>query len=236
MSIKFKDLVQDLVLGDLSATALLETGSSEINKKYLPKLISSINKALENFYSIFDLKEDSLIIELQPSHSHYYLHSDYAYSNHEKQGLKYIVDNDLKPFNNDVILILDISTLDGRALAINDPHSLFGVMIPQPNCILIPKDLGVKYLNVLYKANHPLIPLTEPETSEYEIEIPNGMYSAFSAYVACLFLQTMGGGKIEQSNALFARYSTQVQLLQANGIGIKQEIGTNYKPYIREWI
>lgn len=233
---KFKDLIQDLILGDLQATPLVETGSFGVNPKYLPKLISSINKALENFYSIFDLKENSITLELKPHISHYYLHSDYAYSNHAVKNVKYIVDNDLNPFCDDVVLILDVSTLDGRALAINDPHSLFGVMLPEPKCIHIPMDLGVKYLNVLYKAGHQLIPLTEPETSEFEINIPNGMYSAFSAYVACLFLQTMGGSKLEQSNALFARYSTQVQLLQANGIGLKQEIGTNYKPYIREWI
>ena len=52
---KFKDLVQDLALGELQSTPLVEVGTFEINPMYLPKLIQVINRSLEHFYSQFPL-------------------------------------------------------------------------------------------------------------------------------------------------------------------------------------
>lgn len=236
MIMKFSQLIQDLALGELQSTPMVEVGEFQINAKFLPKVISVINRSLEHFYSVFPLSEKQILIQLRNGISHYYLDRRYAYSNQESDSVKYIIDTHLNPFNNDVLQIIEVSTIDGRSLAINDIHSNFGVLTPQPNCIHVPYDLGVKQLSVVYQASHQVIPLSEPATSNMEIEIPIAMHSAFMAYVACLVLQNMGGNKLNESNAFFAKYQTQMEMLKQQGIGTKTQTGTNIKPYIREWI
>lgn len=233
---KFKDLVQDLALGELQGTPLVEVGDFEISQKFLPKLIQVINRALENFYSLFPLSEKQILIQLKDGISHYYLSKEFAYSNHESKGVKYIIDTDLNPFDDDVIQVLEVSTIDGRSLSVDDIHSQFGVLLPSPTCIHVPYDLEVKQLSIVYQASHQKIPLTESPTSEFEIYIPIAMTGAFMAYIACLVLQNMGGNKLNESNAFYAKYQTQVEMLRMQGIGIKQQVGTNIKPYIRNWI
>lgn len=236
MIMKFKNLVQDLALGELQSTPLVEVGTFEINPMYLPKLIQVINRSLEHFYSQFPLKESQLIIQLVRGISHYYLDEEYALSNKTSKSVKYIMDSDINPFHNDVLQIIEVSTVDGRSLAMNDIHAEFGILTPTPTCIHVPYDLGVNQLSVVYQATHQKIPLSEPATSEFNIEIPTAMVGAFMAYIACLVLQNMGGNKLNDSNAFFAKYQTLMELLKQQGIGNKPTTGYNIKPYIREWI
>ena len=233
---QFKELLQDLALGELQGTPMVEVDGFDINPKFLPKVIQVINRSLEHFYSVFPLKEKQVLLELKPGISHYYLDRRYAYSNHETSGVKYLIDTDLLPFDNDVIQVIEVSTIDSRTLAIDDIHSEFGILLPQPNCIHVPYDLGTEQLSIVYQASHPKIPLSESPTSTMEIEIPIPMVSAFMAYIACLVLQNMGGNKLNESNAFFAKYQTQMELLRHQGIGYKTTTGTNIKPFIREWI
>lgn len=233
---KLKDLIQDLALGELSNTPLVETASSDINPHFLPKLIQVINRSLEHFYSQFSLREEQVIIELKDGISHYYLSRRYAQSNLESPEPKYIIDSDLFPFTDNVLQIVEVATIDGRSLSVNDIHAQFGVLTPSPNCIHVPNDLGVKHLSVVYQATHDKIPLTEPANSNLEIDLPVSMVSAFMAYVACLVLQNMGGSKLEESNAFFAKYQTLMTLLNQQGIGVKSQTGTNIKPLLRDWI
>ena len=231
---KFNELIEDLALGYLSSTSLVD--GNEIAKDKLPQLIQILNRSLEHFYTTFVLKESTVIIRLVGGISHYYLNSDYAISIKESSiRHKYIMDSDLIPFTDTVIQIHLISTLDGRNLSINDIHSSFGVMLPEYNCIHIPYDLGVEYLSVTYQSGHERIPLTEPAISKRDIKIPVPFITAFMNYVACVFMQGMGGEKHGESGAYFAAYSKQVELLKEQGIGVKSYTGNNIKPMIRGW-
>lgn len=233
---KFKDVIQDLALGDLEGTPAVEVDSFEIQLKYLPKVIHSINRGLEFFYSRFVLKESQLLVKLVDGISHYYLDSKYALSNHSTDGIKYIIDNDLNPFNDDVIQILNVATLSGRELSIDDMYSGYGILLPEYNCIHVPMDIGEDYLSVVYQAGHKKIPLTEPATSSYEIELPKPMYSAFLAYVASTVLMNMGGTKVNEAALMYQKYEGLIRELINQGIGYKVQTGINIKPFIREWI
>lgn len=233
---KLKDLLQDLALGDLSGSYLVENGTNQINPIHLPKVIHFINRSLENFYTMFPLKEQQIILQLINGVSTYYLLGMFALSNKQSNKIKYIMDSDVEPFLEDVIKIINVSTLDGRDFTIDDAYSNFNVFVPEYNCIRIPDKLDVNQIVVTYQAKHKLIDISESANSEEEINIPLPMYSAFSAYIACLILQSMGGGKLEESNALYAKYQTQVDLLKAQGVGLKPILGINIKPYKYGWI
>ncbi len=233
---KFNVLLEDLALGELGGTSAIETGSYKISEANLPKLIQIINRSLEHFYSMFYLKENTVIIQLRNGISHYYLNSEFAESNHDSTKTKFIKDNALFPFNDDIIQIIEIADLNGNSIAINDIYAQYGVMLPQPNCVHVPRDLGISELSIVYQAAHQRIPLTEPADSVFEIAIPIPMVSAFMAYIACLWLHNVGGNSHQESNAFFAKYQTQIQMLKQQGIGVKQYTGINIKPYLRGFI
>lgn len=231
---KFKDLIENLALGELSGTYMVETGQFNISPKYLPRLISVINRSLDNFYTIFPLKEKQVLIHLRKGISHYYLDSKFATSKKDDNLPKYVIDNDLNPFDDDVIKINGVATLDGRNVGIDDIFQPFSVMIPEYNCIHVPNDLGVEYLSITYQARHQHIPLSEDPASNFEINIPDVMLSAFMAYVACIALQSKGNHDI--SNAFFAKYQTQMEMLLNNGIGNRDHVGISILPKLRGWI
>lgn len=233
---KLKKLIQDLALGELQGTPLVETSSFQIQEKFLPTLIQVINRSLEHFYSVFPLQQGQVLIKLMNGVSHYYLDDAHAMTNPDSTAIKYIMDTDAYPFPNDVLQITGVSTLEGCQLAIDDAYSAYGVLLPQPDCIHVPNDLDTTMLSVVYQAAHPEIPLTEGADSNFDVYLPKAMQSAFMAYVACLYLQNMGGNKHNDSNAFFAKYQTQMELLKQQGFGVVSQSGTNIKPYLREWI
>ena len=235
---KFRDLIEDLALGYLAGTGLVD--GNEINIAQLPKLIQIINRSLEHFYSTLHLKDSQVLIRLNSGISHYYLNEDHTISNHGSSTLydreKYIMDSDNNPFVNTIIQIHTVSTIEGKLLTIDDPNSSFGVLLPEYNCIHVPYDLGTNFLSIVYQDGHVRIPLQESPSSTFEVNIPIPLHNAFMNYIACLYLQSMGGANIQESNAYFATYRTQLELLQAQGIGVKSHTGLNIKPIIRGWI
>lgn len=232
---KLKELFQNLALGELSSSSLVEIGQFEIDRKQLPKVIHSLNQALEYFYSNFPLKTSEVVIEIMPSISRYYLDREYAYSN-PNAFIKYVCDTILKPFKNDVLHILAVRSMNGIGFDLNDDLSLTSVYTPEYNCIQIPANLKASHLIVQYQANHPYIPLTEPLDSNMQLQIPSSYRTALQTYVACLILQNMGGNHLNESNALFAKFKTLTEELKLQGIGTVVQNGTNIKPMLRGWI
>lgn len=237
---KFKNVIQDLALGGLHSTPLVETGSLKINSLFLPKVIQALNRSLEHFYSSYELKVDTILIQLIDGISDYYLDSQYSYANYGTTGVKYILDNDLKPFHDDVIQILAVGTLYGESLEIDDIHSPTGILLPEYNCIRVPYDLYTRLgnekiteLSVTYQATHQRIPLDEPENSHFNINIPIPFYDAFLSYVTYLVLRNMGGNKANDSNSYYESYLNQTTVLKSQGIGVKSQSGINIKPQLK---
>lgn len=236
---KLSDVLQELALGELQNTPAVEVGNFEIQPLFVPRVIHAINSALTNFYSMFLLKESQLLIQLYKGMSHYYLDYRHAKSNHSVEDggyIKYILDTDFEPFQDDVINILEVSSLDNISIPMDDITNKFGVYIPEFNCIKIPDNFNHTHLSVTYQANHVMIPLTEPANSRFMVNIPTAMKQAFYSYVACLTLHNMGGNNIQESNAYYAKYMTLMEGLKQQGIGVKSQVGINIKPYVNNWI
>lgn len=234
---KLNDFLQDIALGELQGSPAVEMSTYQINPEYVPKIIQNLNRALEYFFSVFHLKDNQVIIQTQSGISHYYLDSHYAVSNREsKSKVKYILDNDLNPFSDDVIKILSVSRIDGFVYPMNDIYTYGSVLIPEYNCVQLTSGKVNDQIVVYYQAKHPSIPLNTPASSTVNINIPDSFRAALQAYVACLFYQNMGGNKHNESNAYYAKFKTLVEELKLEGIGIRERVGRNIKPEIGEWV
>ena len=232
---KLSELFQNLALGELSSSSLVSIGSYEIDSNQLPKVIHSVNQALEYFYSNFPLKLNEVVIQLRQDTSLYYLDSEYAYSNPNGSNYKFICDSLEKPFQDDVLHILEVSDTSGNIFPLNDSNSAYSIHTPEYNCIRT-NNINRQYLVVKYQANHPKIPLTETISSNVRIQIPSSYRTALQTYVACLVLQNMGGSHLSESNALFAKFKTLTEELKLQGIGTVTQTGSNIKPQLRGWI
>lgn len=234
---KLSEFLQNIALGELEGSNLIEMGGYEILPKHIPKVINALNQALDYFYSIFPLKENQLVIRLYPNISRYYLDKDYADTNLEAK-LKYIVDSPANSFENDVLQIQAVFTDNGTSLSINDPLTWSGVSTPEYNCIQVPEMTlnSCKYLTVLYRAKHKRIPLNaDPE--KVIVSIPSSFEGALQTYVASLiFMFTRGDDNKQLSNSLFGKFKTQVEELKLEGIGYKPVHGINIKPELGGWL
>ena len=234
---KLSEFLQNIALGELEGSKLVELGGFEIQPKFYPKVINALNQALDYFYSIFPLKENQLILRLQPNISRYYLDRDYADTNYDS-NLKYIADTPDNPYENDVLQIQAVFTEDGSSLSVNDPLTYYGVSTPEYNCIQVPELTlqRYKYLTVLYRAKHKRIPLNA-NPNQVEVSIPSSFEGALQTYVASLiYMFTHGDDNKQLSNSLFGKFKTQVEELKMEGIGYKPMAGINIKPLSGGWL
>lgn len=233
---KLKDFLQQIALGELSGSHLVDLASYEIETKHLPKVIHFLNQGLEYFYSNHPLRTNEVIIKLTNGINRYYLDSDYALSSDSYDGTKYIMDTPDKPFQDDVLHVLEVVSTDGLYFTLNDPNSYININTPEYNCIQVDNFHGAEYLLIKYQAGHPKIRLTEPRTSNVKISIPSSYETALQTYVACLVYNSMGGKHLNESNALFAKFKSLTEELKLTGIGLTTQTGVNIKPQLRGWV
>lgn len=232
---KVKDFLQQIALGELSGSHLIDVDNYQLDEKHLPKVLHFLNQGLEYFYSNFPLRTNEVVIKLTNGITRYYLDSDYAFSN-DSRFIKFIMDTPDRPFQDDVLHITEVVSTSGLVFTINDPNSDINVNIPEYNCIEVINNHQQQYLLIKYLANHPKIKLTETYSSNVKIHIPSSFETALQTYVACLVYNSMGGKHLNESNALFAKFKTLTEELKLTGIGTLTQSGVNIKPQLRGWI
>lgn len=233
---KVKDFLEQIALGELSGSHLIDVDNYKLDEKHLPKVLHFLNQGLEYFYSNFPLRTNEVIIKLTNGITRYYLDSDYALSNVDSKFTKFIMDTPDRPFINDVLHITEVISTSGVMFTINDYYSDINVNIPEYNCVEVTNFHQQKYLLIKYLANHPKIELTESYESNVKIHIPSSFETALQTYVACLVYNSMGGKHLNESNALFAKFKSLTEELKLTGIGTLTQTGVNIKPQLRGWI
>lgn len=231
-----KDLFQDLALGELQGSPVVETGGFTVADMQVPKVIQAINQALEHFYSIYPLKEAQVIIEMIPEMYHYYVSSEFAMSN-DSAKYKYVMDSKENPYEDDLLKVLEVRTLTGEPVSIDDTYARLGVKLPEFNC-LVPTEELRKYEKVVvrYKAKHKRIPYDEPIDSRWIVNIPASYSGALQAYIASNIYNALGGGEYAQLGQFyFGKYKSLMEELMAVGFGSNQTLGINTGLYRGGW-
>lgn len=192
-------LLENLSYGELSNLSLSGEGSGEILEAKRPKIIKYANDGLLRLFSRFVLDYNELLLEQQSFITDYRLTRNHSSSNTERpvDAVPYILDTAAQPFREDIIKIIDAYGVGGHQYPLNDsekPNSLF---TPQPTTLQVPYPVQGALLSVIYQAKHVEL---APDDLTAEIDLPEVLHEALSAYIAYKVFSHMNG----QENAVKA--------------------------------
>ena len=179
----------ELSYKELSNLSLADSGSGTIKPEKIPFIVSCINEALLRLYSRFVLKERSLIIELRDYLSEYHLDSRHTVSQGHVSEDRYIIDEE-HPFLDDLIKVLDVYDEHGLRVPLNNASNPMSVFTPRMDVLQVPNPFAYgNILSLTYQARHPS--LNFHRNPMQEIELPDNLYGALSAYVAYSVYNTL---------------------------------------------
>lgn len=228
------DILDKLAKGELSNLSMAEGGV--IKDAEMTKVIGYVDEALTRLHSRFTLRQNDVLIEMYEGISTYELKAEYAmsYEGPIEVPRKYIIDMGPKKFEDDVIRITSAYDSLGNELELNNKLAPFGVFTPRSKTLQVPGPIPGQSLSVVYQAKHPELPVSSDEVGEgedylsTEIEIPETLTGALTAYVGFLAFNFLGG----QDN--LARASVFMQLYDKICLEIdeKDSMGTQTADHV----
>lgn len=217
------ELFRRLSYGELSNISLGSEGIGEIECEKTNQIIHYTNEALLRLHSRFMLRESFLALRMHMHITNYNLSSRFASSNPAPQvgDTLYILDTVQKPFQDDLIKVMGVYDRFNVLYPLNDSGKLSSVFTPQPKVLQIPFPQDLQTVSVTYQAKHPLIAY---ENLEAEINVPDVLEGALTAYIAHLVYSFMNGQEnmIKASDHLnrFETICNEVQLNDLVGTSI----------------
>lgn len=184
----FAELTQRLALGELRQTGAVEKNNpSEIKEEYRPAILNHTNQGLTALHSKFVLSLREVMIETSVGVSTYFLRKEFAQTNETSVPLKYIVDSEGAPFEEDIIKILDAYDANGDVMFIDDLEEDNSFFTVQYDALQIPDALLGQRFAIIVQNNHYKLTGTNPCE---EIHVPPFFEEALQYYVAS---KTMSG-------------------------------------------
>jgi hypothetical protein len=234
---KIKEVFDQLTHGELSQLGIGGAANGGIATENYSKVISHINLGLTALYKRFPLKEGRVEIELQAGRTTYPVTADYAANNRRsRQPVKYIKDSLAEPFINDILKIERVYTSVGHEMGLNDESDVYSVFTPSATVLRVPAvvvagsvdlpdELKTETLEVVYRANHPVI-VFDPdgfEPEEVEIELPYSHLEPLLLFVASRVHTPTGmTNEANLGNTYFAKYEASCQQLETTNLRVDQ--------------
>lgn len=199
------DIFDNLTFGELSQLYVSGRDQIGIQPCDYEQIMPHINLGLTELYKRFDLKRNSVLVQLDPSISQYQLHSKYALSAETPVAIPYIIDSTEFPFEDDILHIESVYDKYENKLALNDPNNTIDVVNGVPTPILeqtvggafktytisTPSYLSIQssytdksaLLKVNYRAKHRKVGNFDLDLTTEEVELPYGLMEALLNYV-----------------------------------------------------
>lgn len=209
---KVNELLTKLAVGELSNLSMADENTSSIIPGKQAKIISHLNDGLMELYGRFILLEKSLLIRMVEGVTSYYLLKRFAQSQCVLVTTDpcYIID-ELEPFEEDVIKILEVRDHYGRSVTLNDMNDEFSMFTPRPNMLQVPRPIEGLTLTIGYQAKHRKL---EPGVLEADIWLPEILHKALLNYIAGQVYSHMNGPENSEKGAEYMnKYENQCQLV-----------------------
>lgn len=225
---------EQLSEAELSQIKLGGDSVAGITKENQKKMLVHVNGGLTELYTRFNLREGTVKIALTPGLETYVLHSKYALSNREsRQPVKYVQDTLAVPFSDTVLKIERVYDDQGRQLALNDGYDRYDplsktVRTPAMNTLIVPPAIKAPWLNVVYRAGHPLIIKEDNsfDPTEVELELPPVYLNALVLYVASRVFNPIGlNQEFHDGNNYWAKFEAACAQLAQAGLELEDEGG-----------
>lgn len=234
---KLNELFEELQTGVLLTTSAVDDDEGELKTSSYAQIIGYINLALADLHIRFPLDEREVAIQQYDHITIYTLSSEYAQSNTDStQPIKYIADSAENPFQDNIISISGIYDEEGFEIPVNDYNLQGSLYTPSYNTLQIPNPSNENTVFLIYRASHPKIPRNVSDPTTVDVNIPDVMLNAMTAYVGYKFhanLQSADGQGMAQNYQ--TQYETACLFLESNSAVNSDSRVTNVKAIINGW-
>lgn len=222
---KLSEVFNQLAYGELAQLKITELVNGVVGAERYPALIAHVNMGLNALFKRFNLKEGRVNIPLVPG------------------TLTYSVNTP------DVFKIERVYTKEGWELGLNDEADYYSCFTPSTNMLRvsadvvaqskdIPLELKTTELEVVYRANHPLIVLQNGTLNPdlVEVELPYGHLEALLYFIASRVNNPIGMGvEFNAGNNWAAKYEQECQKLEVFNLRI-DKVSTNTRLIQNGWV
>lgn len=232
-----QEVFDQLTHGELSQLSIGGNEAGLINPANYNRLVPHVNLGLTQLYKRFPLKEGRLTLELQSNRTVYPIHSKYAVSSRSsREPVRYIKDSLAAPFKDDIHKIEKVVASSGYEFSLNDESDEYGMFTPSATVLRVPLDVAEQSMDlpdeikttlveVVYRANHPLIIADgadlEPEL--IELELPYSHLEPLLLFIASRVHTPTGmTNEANLGNTYSAKYEAACQLLEFKGLQVDQ--------------
>lgn len=232
-----QEVFDQLTHGELSQLSIGGNEAGLINPANYNRLVPHVNLGLTQLYKRFPLKEGRLTLELQSNRTVYPIHSKYAVSSRSsREPVRYIKDSLAAPFKDDIYKIEKVVASSGYEFSLNDESDEYGMFTPSATVLRVPLDVAEQSMDlpdeikttlveVVYRANHPLIIADgadlEPEL--IELELPYSHLEPLLLFIASRVHTPTGmTNEANLGNTYSAKYEAACQLLEFKGLQVDQ--------------
>lgn len=231
-----QECLDRLARGKISNLALCENG--KVKEKFLPKVVDAINEAITRLYSVFPVKEKAVLVELYEGRTEYPLTSEHSWRHAQgkidDEYNYYIIDTPENPFIDDIQNIVEIHDDLNRRRPINDPDSPLGIMVPEPNLIIVQVALDHRVLQVSYRAKHLIL---SPDDLTSTIQLPEHLFGALFSYTAYLLHSDMNTQEaVANAQKYYAEYQSIITEIQLNTPFTPDKLVSDKKFIRRGWV
>jgi hypothetical protein len=234
---KLQEVFDQLTYGELSQISIGGNEAGAINPENYNRLIPHVNLGLSQLYKRFSLKEGRLTLELQSGRTIYPINSKYAVnSKSSKEPVRYIKDSVAEPFKDDILKIEKVIASTGYEFSLNDASDEYGMFTTSATVLRVPLDvveqieslpdeLKTSLIEVVYRANHPLIIAdgTDTEPDQIELELPYTHLEPLLLFIASRIHTPSGmSNEANLGNIYASKYEAACQLLEFKGLQVDQ--------------
>lgn len=234
---KLAEIFNQLAFGELSQISMGGEPAGQINENNYSNVLAHINLGMTALYKRFHLKEGRITLVLQPGRTTYPLTAAYAVANKKSSmPIRYIADTDDTPFKDDIHKIESVFTDSGVELNLNDSADMYSVRTPSASTLCVPSIIVVpdaqtsdvlktKQLNIVYRANHPMIVqgigLFDP--TRIEVDLPYSHLEPLLLYVASRVNNPIGmANEFHAGSSYAAKYEQSCQQLEIINLRVDQ--------------
>lgn len=234
---KLQEVFDQLTHGELSQLSIGGNEAGVISPANYNRLVPHVNLGLTALYKRFPLKEGRLILELQSGRTTYPIHSNYAVSSKtSKEVVRYIKDTTATAFKDDIHKIERVYTSLGHEFGLNDEADPYGMFTPSAAVLRVPADVAAQVIGLpdelksprvelVYRANHPLIIAdgADLEPDSIELELPYSHLEPLLFYIASRVHTPTGmTNETNMGNTYFAKYEASCQQLEMTNLRVDQ--------------
>lgn len=242
---QLQEIFDQLSQSELSQLNLGGEGSG-INESNWEKVLTQVNRGLTELHKRFMLREGRVTLAMQEGLRAYLLDPKHAVSTPAQAGItKYLLDSGDEPFTGDLLKVEKVLTADGEELLLNVngaywDQSQRSVRTPTYNRLILPSDLAVQELTVVFRADHPRLVKTPGyfNLADVEVELPRSHSEALLYFVASRLFSPMGlsgNTAYHEGNNYQGMFETACQLLE-NQDYQQKESEENCRLHKKGWV